>query len=394
MAGPQGWIPLLPMGTQRAAANGLCVNDRQFLAIGGQSGPRRYLRSCEYYDTMSELWTACSPTIDMPTNRAFFGATQIGDKVFVMGGKESSSVKTTRSDLICLDLSSCGGDLSRISSSATANANTNWESLQPMGGKRHRFACVSHRDYIYVFGGKNEIGERLSTAERYEVSTNTWSNLPDMPTGAINGSAAGVVGDKIYVVGGFGADGTMLASTLVFDTLTQEWEHTASTRKSKQESLVVPDMKQTRWGLLVIVVEQHFLIAIGGDFDKTIEVLDTRKNDSWNFAPIPMKHDKSVAMAGVSKTGNIIIAGGLVGIEASKTAEFIKFRTGLVPDNVRFEKWKQKNIGDKEATIARALAASYKGYSSKKHKTPKSSRCGCTTPKSGRNGGACCGKPK
>eukprot|EP00531_Pseudo-nitzschia_arenysensis_P018824 CAMPEP_0116134796 /NCGR_PEP_ID=MMETSP0329-20121206/10843_1 /TAXON_ID=697910 /ORGANISM="Pseudo-nitzschia arenysensis, Strain B593" /LENGTH=337 /DNA_ID=CAMNT_0003629543 /DNA_START=217 /DNA_END=1231 /DNA_ORIENTATION=+ len=301
------------------------------------------------------MWTHLD--VHLPTNRAWCGTARINNKVFCVGGKQASANNTTLSDLVMLDLSECN-DLSTLDTTTTDEV-IEWKSMTPMQEGRHRFACVAHKESIYVFGGKNDKGAKVATCERYDAADNAWKRLPNLPCGPNNGCAAGVVGDKIYVVGGMGNDGTILASTMIFDTTTQTWNDNNSQK--------VPDMKLTRWGLSVVVVDQY-LVAMGGDFEKTIEVLDTKSN-SWNFAPLPMNHnDKSLPMADVvgEDEGEILVAGGLVGIRATSMAERISFRKGLFPENVRFEEWRARAIGNnsnrRDAKIVKSLAASYKGY--------------------------------
>ena len=72
---------------------------------------------------------------------------------------------------------------------------------------------------IYVFGGFN--GSYLNKAEVYDPITNRWTALPPMPT-ARAGLASAVIGDKIYVIGGW-SPSAPLGTVEIFDTLTQTW---------------------------------------------------------------------------------------------------------------------------------------------------------------------------
>ena len=99
-----------------------------------------------------------------------------------------------------------------------------------------------------------------------------------MPGGARKGCGAGVVSNKIYVIGGQNSDFHELGHTLVFDITKQQWE--SSPRPN--DMTIVPPMNTKRFGFSVVVVD-HFVVAVGGGNDDdtellTIEVLDTQRN--------------------------------------------------------------------------------------------------------------------
>ena len=322
------WKALAPMTTPRFGAGGILIHDQQFLVIGGSESYRKGkpLLSCEYYNTKANTWN--SFPINMPIGRFSFGVAEVGNRVYVMGGTVGSdfSSGSVGSDLISIDVS--GNDLSALSA-----ANKWDETLAPMNLKRSGFACVSHLNFIYVFGGYiDDEGEDITdTAERYNIDTNQWENLPAMPYER-SYCSAGVVGNKIYVVGGQDYDDNVLAATIVFDTTKQQWE----------PSTTVPDMK-TKRSFLSVVIVNHFVLAIGGrnEFDDalfTIEVLDTKLN-SWNDAPTPMKHGRDGLVAGFSKdTNELIIAGGKDDAQNElKTADSISFEKGL-----KSKKWNDR----------------------------------------------------
>ena len=62
-------------------------------------------------------------------------------------------------------------------------------------------AVVAGNGQIYVFGGQNDSGF-LNSAEVYTPSTNSWAQLPPMPTARYGMGAALGADGHIYVVGG------------------------------------------------------------------------------------------------------------------------------------------------------------------------------------------------
>ncbi|XP_052756747.1 kelch-like protein diablo [Galleria mellonella] len=73
---------------------------------------------------------------------------------------------------------------------------------------------------IYAVGGRDDCTE-LSSAERYEPSTDTWSPVVAM-TSRRSGVGLAVVNGQLYAVGGF--DGTAyLKSIEVYDPESNQW---------------------------------------------------------------------------------------------------------------------------------------------------------------------------
>lgn len=338
-----GWKSLNPMNNKRGMAGGVCINDNQFLVIGGSEDfddDSSQLSSCEYYDANRKTWNRLP--INIPTACSGFGVVSFDNEVFVMGGMNDP--ESFRSNVISIEFSG-------------ALTPRTWKILPPMKQARSLFACVLHSKYIYVIGGLDASKGALDTAERYNIETKTWTILPNMP-GARLGCAAGIVGNNIYVVGGEDSNDEELASTVVFNTFKQKWESTP-----------VPDMKKKRGMLSVVAVDQYVIAIGGGDEDgnllSTIEVLDTQRN-TWDYAPMPMQYGNCYQVAGVFKeTNEIIVAGGANEEAANVTnlADCIRFEDGLLPPGFRNKERGQKVIGDTDqgkdqlgvGTIAEAL---------------------------------------
>jgi N-acetylneuraminic acid mutarotase len=106
---------------------------------------------------------------------------------------------------------------------------TTWEDL-PEGPALQGVTLVAHQGKLYRIGGMsaqngpNEPDDLLSVADfaRFDPTTKTWSNLPSLPEPRSTHDAV-VVGDKIYVVGGWGmkgggsSDADFCEDSLVFD---------------------------------------------------------------------------------------------------------------------------------------------------------------------------------
>mmetsp|Transcript_20807 Transcript_20807/g.42827 ORF Transcript_20807/g.42827 Transcript_20807/m.42827 type:complete len:278 (+) Transcript_20807:62-895(+) len=228
------WKSLVDMTRPRGNAGSVSMNNgHQFLVIGGYKGywecwtgggiGLEFHSSSEYYDTRTGLWNELE--IDMPVGLHCFGvaASADGNRIFVMGGWTGS--RREKADLISIDLSSGNGD---DNCDLSTLGPREWETMAPMTRTRADFACVSHENHIYVFGG-SEFG--IESAEKYNIETNEWQTLPTLPgTSYLRAiCTAGVVGNKKIVVGS--------KSSCVFDISEQRWEsHAPNPNRPKTAS--------------------------------------------------------------------------------------------------------------------------------------------------------------
>src|ERR1700680_4623895 len=119
-------------------------------------------------------------------------------------------------------------------------AGDTWKALSPMPSKRGSALAAVVNDKIYVIGGASTIpGSKetavfpthphmsVGTVEEYDPAANTWRERSAMPTPR-NHAAIGVVGGKIYVIGGRGGAAVIgLASDISgveeYDPATDQW---------------------------------------------------------------------------------------------------------------------------------------------------------------------------
>jgi len=310
---------------------GVCLNSHQFLVVDS-------LSSYEIYDTTSKLWQTVA--IDMPQQQSWcpYGVVSAGNRVFAIGGEapwSHTSIEVYYHERITLP-------------GTFRTMPPLWKRLASMNRPRVAFACVSYLNYIYVFGGYND-GSALNSAVRYNINTNQWQDLPDMPDSRFD-CAAGVVGLKIYVVGGrrykyIKSASKAIGSVLVFDIASYQWESW-----SADADPAFHHMATKRYDF-PLVVKEHFLIAIGGVDDEgkelsTIEIFDTRRN-TWKYAQSQLKFGRKNAMAGyLEATNEIIVAGGSTGGEWKDSVDSIDFDEGLLPPGFTFKERVQKVYGD------------------------------------------------
>ena len=99
-----------------------------------------------------------------------------------------------------------------------------WQNIQPMQTPRCMFAAVNCNEVVYVVGGTEKCFEmeQLKSVEKYNRNTSCWTYVADMNI-ARSDHAACVLRGKIYVIGGFGADGTPVKEIECYDSAIDEW---------------------------------------------------------------------------------------------------------------------------------------------------------------------------
>jgi N-acetylneuraminic acid mutarotase len=118
----------------------------------------------------------------MPTARHHHTGSVVGDKLFIIGGRETN-----------------------VRSNVNANEmydpeHDTWKILEPMPTKRSGLASAAVDNNIFVIGGEKVNGS-YNINEEFNMETGKWSSEPPMPTSRL-GHDAVTVKNKIYVIGG------------------------------------------------------------------------------------------------------------------------------------------------------------------------------------------------
>ena len=95
-----------------------------------------------------------------------------------------------------------------------------WSTATTGPATRYRAGGVSDGTFVYVFGGGTSTGTYLNDLWRWDPSTQTWTQLANMPTGKQNIQGAYWNG-KIYVPGGY--IGSHITENAIYDIATNTW---------------------------------------------------------------------------------------------------------------------------------------------------------------------------
>ena len=100
-----------------------------------------------------------------------------------------------------------------------------WLIKSPMPTSRSGAAVATVDGKIYVIGGYNAEGYLIQFAinERYDPQTDKWEEMAPMPQ-ARSGAVAAVVDGKIYVIGGLDKDNNLLSQNERYNPKTNIWE--------------------------------------------------------------------------------------------------------------------------------------------------------------------------
>ncbi len=215
-SGPPGWVPvndaweydpatdawrtLAPMPTKRGASVAAAAGGKLYV-IGGAGPlvgasdpairpgrPQRSLDTVEEYDPATNRWRARSP---MPTACNHMGGESVNGKIYVIGGRLSGAF------IIALP----GNTDLVLEYDPAADA---WATKTPMPTARSGLNSATLNGIIYVAGGEVRTYQYLAAFrafEAYDPASNTWWQLPPMPSPR-HEVAMTALGNRIHIVGG------------------------------------------------------------------------------------------------------------------------------------------------------------------------------------------------
>ncbi len=189
-----------------------------FLYVIGGGNSGVALSELQRYDPVLDVWT---PLASMNTARAGAAAAVIDDGIFVIGGRQSTGGPCS------------GGPYLTTVEKYDIDTNT-WSTVAPLLTARSDLAAVAHGGKIFVFGGCSSTGV-TGEVDMYDPQTNTWTPLQSMTIGRAS-LVAGHSGDKVYAIGGT-TDGVS-ASTLneVYDIPSNTWSTNTAMTAARQEA--------------------------------------------------------------------------------------------------------------------------------------------------------------
>jgi N-acetylneuraminic acid mutarotase len=152
----------------------------------------------------SDRWRQLQPS---PLTRTEVAAARIGNRIYVVGGFDEASGRTTDA-------------VARYSIK-----RDRWKRVEPMLVGVNHPTATSHRGKLYVHGGYAD-AEGLSgptpALQVYNPRRDRWKRLPDSPT-ARAAHALSAIGNKLFVAAGADDGSAQLTSLEIFDVAERKW---------------------------------------------------------------------------------------------------------------------------------------------------------------------------
>ncbi|EFJ25149.1 hypothetical protein SELMODRAFT_413878 [Selaginella moellendorffii] len=229
--------PRLPYNLADHAAIGVDPDELIFI-IGGSLVDGNVTSDVWKYDTVFRNYTKVAP---MPEPRYRFGAALLDKKIYVVGGRNSSSPEN-----IALVKSTLIYDI----------AKNEWSRGTDQIDFHGDTCAASVNGKIYVAGGYGFDYNFLNSVEVYDPAKNQWSKVPNMPTPRGDLMCVSFM-NELYVLGGYydptnKGGNAFLAAMESFNPTTGQW-----TKR--------PDMLTPRGDAAALVLPGNKLMIVGGE---------------------------------------------------------------------------------------------------------------------------------
>jgi N-acetylneuraminic acid mutarotase len=283
--------PAMPDAVQETA---VVAVDRKVYVIGGFNASIAIVDAVHVFDTVAQTWSL-GPALPMPLHHA--NAAVVDGTIYVLGALE-------------------GGAFVAIGPvfawNPTTDAGWTTKTSMPAGLERGAAVVGAIGDTIYVAGGLRN--ESQATLVAYSTTTDTWSaDLPPVPQPFDHG-CGGVVGDKLYVLGGRFMGNTPLVFAY---SPGGAWEQKAP-------------MPTARSGTACGICDDQIIVA-GGELDPNnadsvwpdVEAYNTT-TDRW--LPLPPMTTPRHGFGGAVVDGTFYVPGGAIkmGFAAVATHEVLR----------------------------------------------------------------------
>ena len=199
----------------------------------------------------------------MSEEKSHFGATAIGNKIYVCGGRTDNGISNQ------LEMFDC--------------ENNFWIELPSMRIHRRDFGMTSMNEFLFVAGGKDGSGTKVSSVSSYSLQTNTWMEVKSMNE-ARHKNELVAVNDSIYAIGGY-----KTKTVELYNPHRNEW------------NFVAPTIHKHEWFSATTHLNRIYVLSSSG-----FEMFDPLSN-TWKNLPDP---NIGFGAQLVSMNDNLWVVGG------------------------------------------------------------------------------------
>lgn len=181
------------------------------------------------------------------------------------------------------------GQPSVVPKEAPVVAVPDWKSAPSLHHARAAHAVAATAEAVFVFAGTGDGGPVLDV-ERFDGAV--WTDEGKLPGEGLNAPAAVAIGDKVYLIGGFGTTTNVPTSEVrVYDTKLKQWGSVA-------------ELPAPRGGHAAVVLDGLIHVVGGGNSRSTIadhSVFDPAANTWVERAPLPQAEGSPAAVVAGGK---------------------------------------------------------------------------------------------
>ncbi len=199
-----------------------------------------------------------------------------------------------------------GGDVFQDANREYDPKTNTWKLLVPMPTARQHINCGIYDDEIYIAGGLTSWKSITTKHEVFNTASNTWSEKAAIPYLVQNASVV-TIDSLIYVLGGAGTEDDIWGDVLTVETYninTNSWKH-------------ISELPQLLFGTAAVVLNKDIVVLggqtmIDGKDDTSKKVFIYKpKSDQWiETSSLPIKN---VFFACTTIGNSIYVIGGTVG---------------------------------------------------------------------------------
>ena len=267
--GSDSWTKLPDMPTASGSVAAAVVGGR-LITVGGET-PTQVSAAVQAYDVTKKRWSTLPP---MHTARHGVALAAIGDSLYAIGGATAPGhVGSTRKAEVL--------DLSKAPAKAPSQSAGRWRELRNAPFARQYAAATAVQGAVWVFGGLG-VTTSSTTAKAYDPVINEWKTGPGLPLPLHHVTAVTYKGDPV-VIGGFvpkGSELTAETSNRVFALRNGAWEE-------------LPKLNHARAAAGAGVVGDKIVVVGGQAGGKLVPQTEVFDGDSWKDVadiPTPREH--------------------------------------------------------------------------------------------------------
>lgn len=157
-----------------------------------------------------------------------------------------------------------GGFNPYISNVCIIDIETKTGTAKKNGKEKANMGCCYYKDKVYVFGGYNN--QYLKDAERYDLITDAWQNLPSLPTGCAAGRCFGLKDSIIYT-------GFISTSILTYSILNNSYSEYGNFASNENK--------------IICNIGNKIYVFVSGHLYKITHLVSSELRDAKKFASKP-----------------------------------------------------------------------------------------------------------